>query len=374
MNYDKIDLKWQNMMAGIEAQVTYLRETPHVVYQQVCEKLALEKAPERIYLVGCGDSWYCGIATELAFQTWTGIPTRAMQALEFSRYEVNLAPKNSLVVGISNSGRVRRTVEAMICARQAGMKTVAGTRLLDSQIAQESEVLIDLGYAEMAFAPGTSSYMASMVVEYCIALHVAEVAGKMTKAEVEAKLDQICAEADGMQKTIDAAKPVLEKLGEETKQGDKIIFMGGGPNYGTAFFSMAKAIETGRAYATGQEMEEWAHEQYFVTDSDTVSFFIAPKGASVSRAREQLWAANEMGSTTVAICDANDEETAKLAKVVVPVYTGGDELLSPLNYCIPGELFGFFYAVSKNLSMLGFNDPHVKSVNFQQIFNSKIIS
>lgn len=372
MDYTNMDLKWQNMLAGIEAQVPFIRQSPHVIYQQVREKLALKQAPARVYLVGCGDSWYCGLSTRLAFEAWAGVPTEAIQALEFSRYYAAYAPQDSLVIGVSNSGRVIRTIEAVMRARALGMKTIAGTSALDSRIAQEAELAIDLGYAERRFAPGTSSYMASLLLEYCIALHVAEAGGRMTSAQVKAKLDEIAAEADGMQKTIDADKPILEKLGEQAKLSDKLIFIGGGPNYGTAFFSMAKVFEAARVHAAGQELEEWAHEQYFVTGPDTYTFVIAPPGASVDRAREQLWAANEMGSTTVAICDAHDMETAKLARVHVPTYGGADEALSPLAYCIAGELFAFFYAATKNLTMLGFDNPRVKEVNFQQIFHSQL--
>lgn len=374
MDYTNMDLKWQNMLAGIEAQVPFIRQSPHVIYQQVREKLALKQAPARVYLVGCGDSWYCGLGTRLAFEAWAGVPTEAIQALEFSRYYAAYAPQDSLVIGVSNSGRVIRTIEAVMRARARGMKTIAGTSALDSRIAQEAELAIDLGYAERRFAPGTSSYMASLLLEYCIALHVAEAGGRMTSAQVKAKLDEIAAEADGMQKTIDADKPILEKLGEQAKLSDKLIFIGGGPNYGTAFFSMAKVFEAARVHAAGQELEEWAHEQYFVTGPDTYTFVIAPPGASVDRAREQLWAANEMGSTTVAICDAQDMETAKLARVHVPTYGGADEALSPLAYCIAGELFAFFYAATKNLTMLGFDNPRVKEVNFQQIFHSQLVA
>lgn len=374
MDYSNIDLKWQNMLAGIEAQVPFIRQSPHAVYRQVSEKLALKRAPSRVYLVGCGDSWYCGMATRLAFEAWARVPTEALQALEFSRYYCDYAPSDALLVGISNSGRVSRTVEAVMRARARGMITVAGTSALDSKIAQAASVTIDLAYAERRFGPGTSSYTASMLIEYCIALHVAEVGGKMTSAQVSAKLDEIAAEGDGIQKTIDADKPVLEELGRRAGLSDKLIFIGGGPNYGTAFFSMAKIFEAARVHASGQELEEWAHEQYFVTGPDTYTFVIAPPGNGISRAREQLWAANEMGSTTVAICDANDAETAKLAKVAVPVYGGPDEALSPLTYCIPGELFAFFFAVSKNLTMMGFDDSHVKDVNWHQIFESRIIA
>lgn len=373
MDFSNIDLKWQNMMAGIEAQVPFLRQAPHTVYQQVKEQLALKQVPSRVYLTGCGDSWYCGMATRLAFESWAGVSTEALQALEFSRYYCRYAPQDSLVVAISNSGRVARTVEAVMRAKSLGMKTIAGTSALDSQIAQAADLAIDLGYAERRFAPGTSSYMASLLLQYCIALHLAEVGGRLTAAQVKAKLDEIVAEADGVQQTIEANKPILEKLGEQAQLGDKIIFIGGGPNYGTAFFSMAKMFEAARVHAAGQELEEWAHEQYFVTGPDTYTFVIAPPGASVDRAREQLWAVNEMGSTSVAICDAQDRETAALARVVAPVYGSSDETLSPLAYCIPGELFAFYFAASKDLKMLGFDNPHIKEVNFQQIFHSKVV-
>lgn len=374
MDYSKIDLKWQNMIAGIEAQVAFISQSPYTVYEQVKERLALKEAPERVYLVGCGDSWYCGIATRLAFESWSGTPTEALQSLEFSRYYGTYGPRNSLVVAISNSGRVSRTIEAVMQAHKRGMKTVAGTSALDSAIAKEADLTLDLGYAERRFAPGTSSYMASMLLEYCIALYIAVVNNHMTEAQAKAKLDEISAHGDFIQKTIDADKPILEELAAQVQLTDKTIFIGGGPNYGTAFFSRAKMFEAARVSSAGQELEEWAHEQYFITGKDTYMFVLSPNGASVDRAREQLWAANEMNSTTVAVCDVDDKETSALGKVHVPVFSGTDEAISPLCYCVPGELFAFFFAVQKNLTMLGFNDPHIKEVNFQQIFNSKIMN
>src|SRR5579883_3308799 len=40
----------------------------------------------RIYLVGCGDSYYAGVAARLLFERLTRIPTEAVPSLEFSRY------------------------------------------------------------------------------------------------------------------------------------------------------------------------------------------------------------------------------------------------------------------------------------------------
>ena len=126
MDMTKIDLAWANMIAGIEAQESYLREAPFVLYEQL-KRLAISERPSRVYLTGCGDSWYCGMATRFAFEEWAGIATEPSQAMEFSRYLVHHAPTDALVVAISNSGRVSRTIEAVKRADQRGIETLAGT-------------------------------------------------------------------------------------------------------------------------------------------------------------------------------------------------------------------------------------------------------
>lgn len=372
MDYSNIDLKWNNMMAGIKAQVDFLRDAPFTIYDNIKSTVKLDKAPSRVFLTGCGDSWYCGMATRYAFEEWAGIPTEAPQALEFSRYIVKYAPEDSVVISVSNSGRVSRTVETAVQGNAHGLYTIGCTSNLEEGLSQEVDATIDLAYAERRFAPGTSSYMASLVVEYCLALYFAELNGRMSADEVQAKLEEMSSLADGMQKTIEENEDVLEELGARASLDDQIVYIGGGPNTGTAFFSMAKMIEAARVNAVGQQLEEWAHEQYFVTDENTYTFVIAPPGAGIDRAREQLYAINEMGSTSIAICDPADTETQALADVTVAVYGEPDELLSPLLYCVPGEMFAFFYAVPKELKMLGFDNPRVKEVNFQQIFHSNI--
>ena len=373
MNQEDMDLKWENMLAGIKSQVPFLRSAAPVIYQQIKEKVKLDKLPERVYLTGAGDSWYCGMASSLAFYEWAGIPADVPQSLEFSRYLVKHVPQNSLLVTVSNSGKVSRSIEAVIQAKKAGMYTIACTSNLKEGISQYSDAVIDLAYAEKRFAPGTSSYLASMLVEYCLAIYLAELNGKFTAVQVQEKLAALSAMADGMQKTIDENWDTLKVLGKQARLEDQFIFIGSGPNVGTAYFSMAKMIEAGRVNAVGQELEEWAHEQYFVTHENTYTFLLASRGPSLDRAHEILQTVKDTGSKLVLICDVGDEETAALADSnVLRIYGSEDELLSPLLYCIPAELFAYFFAVPKNLSMLGFASQKVKDVNFRTIYKSSI--
>jgi glutamine---fructose-6-phosphate transaminase (isomerizing) len=373
MDYKSIDLKWQNMLEGIKAQVKFVKDSPRAIYEQIKKDIQLDSAPERIYLVGCGDSWYCGMATRFAFEEWAGIPTEAVQALEFSRYLVKYAPKNSVALMVSNSGRVSRSIESAMMASKHGLTTVGATSNLETGLSQEVDFVIDLAYSERRFAPGTSSYMASMIVQYCLAIYLAELAGKMSSSQVDAKLNEISSLADPMEKTIDANLPIMEELVNTASLDNQAIFIGAGPNFGTAFFSMAKVIESTRTPAVGQELEEWAHEQYFFTNKNTLSFVIAPQGASVDRAREQLYAINQMESTSIVMCHPDDKITAGLADIVAPVFGNVDELLSPILYCVPAEIFAFHFAVHNKLTMLGFDDKKIKEVNWKQIFDSEII-
>ena len=372
MDHSKIDLKWENMLAGIQGQVQFLREAPAAIYENIKLSVKLKRAPSCVYLTGCGDSWYCGMATRFAFEEWAGVPTRVPQALEFSRYLVKYAPADSAVVSVSNSGRVSRTVETAVQAKLHGLYSIGCTSNLNEGLSQEADVTIDLAYAERRFAPGTSSYMASLVVQYCLALFFAELNGSLSAAQIQGKLAQIAALADGVQRTIEENAATYKRLSEEAKLTDLFTFIGSGPNLGTAFFSMAKLIEAARVNAVGQELEEWAHEQYFVTGQDSYVFVLAPPDASIDRAREQMYAINAMKARSVAVCDPNDKVTQDLADIVIAVYGQFDWVLSPLVYCVPGEMFAFHFASRNDLKMLGFDDDLVKEVNFRQIFHSEI--
>jgi glucosamine--fructose-6-phosphate aminotransferase (isomerizing) len=374
MDFTNIDLKWQNMRAGIDAQVPFVRDGVRASYLQVQEKLADLAVPERVYLVGCGDSWFCGLATRLAFEAWAGITTESLQAMEFSRYLVPYAPPRSLVVATSNSGRVSRTIECVSRARARGLATVGVTSALDSPIARESAFVLDLAYSERRFAPGTSSYMASLVTSYALALSLAELSGRLARGEVEAQLERISALASAMQQTLDAIEAPIERLAQQVPFEAKIGFIGAGPNYGTAFFAMAKLIEAARHNTSGQQLEEWAHEQYFVTGPDTFTFVLAPRGAGLDRAREQLDAVRAMGSYAIAVCEADDHATQALADLALPVFGQPDEVLSPLLYCLSAEVFALHFAIAHNRTMLGFDDEHRKQINFRQIFDSQIVA
>jgi glucosamine--fructose-6-phosphate aminotransferase (isomerizing) len=367
-----VELKWENMRRGIDSQGSWLRTGPRRLYEQARDQLT-GPAPSRIFLVGCGDSHYCGLAARLAFEEWSGIPTEALESLEFSRYAGRYAPVGSWVVCVSNSGRVARTVECALLARSRDLVPVAVTFSPDSRLAQEAAATLRFQYEDVGFGPGTLSYTASLSALLALAVHAGELAGRVDQQAAERHLAALEARAQMVEETIAASEPVARQLAESIAEGDQIQILGGGPNYGTALFGMAKLIEAAAVSAVGQELEEWAHEQYFCTGPGTFTFVLAPPGAATDRAREQLAAIRDMEATPIAICDPADAATTSLAEHVLPVVGDGEEALSPITYSVPLQLFSYHYAVTKGKTMLGFDNARRMEVNFRQIFGSQVV-
>ncbi|MDQ3870481.1 MAG: SIS domain-containing protein [Chloroflexota bacterium] len=370
MRLDELKLKWESMEAGIDAQPAYLREgAARMLFSAAHE---LTSVPSRIYLVGCGDSHYAGLATRYAFERWSGIPTEALESLEFSRYAIDAAPSDSLLVAVSNSGRVARTIECAVFARRRGIATIALTYDPESRLARESAMTLPWSYQDVGFGPGTLSYLASLVSLYALAVRLGQLVGRLSDDEVATTLDRIAGTADAVASTIRDARPVAATLARQMAPDSLLTIIGGGPNYGTALFGSAKFIESARHPAVGQELEEWAHEQYFCTGPGTHTLVIAPAGRSIARGREQLQAVRDVGGTAVAICAPADAETAALADAVLPAHDTGDETLSPIVTAVPLELAALEFARHLGRTMLGFDDETRRTVNFRQIFDSVI--
>lgn len=371
MRMDELELKWESMAKAIDVQPGYLRGGAARTLYAATDDLPL-KTPSRIYLVGCGDSHYAGLATRHAFERWSGIPTEALESLEFSRYALDAAPPDALVIAVSNSGRVARTVECAVFAERRGIPTVAVTYDPASRLAEAARMCLPYVYEDVGFGPGTLSYLASLVSLYALALRLAQLTGKLTTDQISATLDRITACGDAAEATIRDASPTAAALAGDMSLQSQLVIIGGGPNYGTALFGMAKFIESARHPTVGQELEEWAHEQYFCTGPGTFTLAVAPGGRSVDRAREQLQAVRDVGGSAVAICAPDDAATTEVADTVLPAHDTGDELLSPLVTALPIEILALEFARGLGLTMLGFDDDNRRRVNFRQIFDSSI--
>ena len=150
----------QAMYAQIVSQPALLQEVFERAEERVHSALAGFEVQrwQAIYTAGCGDSFYAGLACEMAFARFCRLPVKALPAMSFSRYEVDNLAKHAVMFGISNSGVVSRSLEAVALARAAGADTIAITGHDNSAITREAAEAIALPIAPMGRSPGIRSY------------------------------------------------------------------------------------------------------------------------------------------------------------------------------------------------------------------------
>lgn len=377
-----MDQEKRIMLDEIALQPAFVRDNIDEVLARMRGVLADKSAGDiqHAFLIGCGDSYSAAVAVRRWMMLLTGRYCEAVEALEFSRYLVDHLPPGSVVFGVSNSGTVARTIEGVRLAREAGAWTFGVTVAEDNKLAKTAETLLKLNSppnikvsddGSKVVTPGTLTYTASMLGLYIAAIAFAEKLGALDAAGVEARVADLRATADHMAEAERLAQPVCEDLARTLTPDRKTVILGGGPNYATGYFAMAKWFESLGQPAHFSQIEEWAHEHYFFTREDTDTIVILPRGRSHDRGLEQMEAAREMGSRVIAIAEQGDTEAAARADVVIPMPDGVVEELSPFVYKLPFEYLSCHVAHNRGVAFLGFDDAKRQQVNFRQIFDSK---
>src|SRR5262249_59695526 len=97
------------------------------------------------------------------------------------------------------------------------------------------------------------------------------------------------AAVSGIGEAARAVEPAVEALAAELRGSDTVWVIGAGPNRGTADYAAAKFHEQLPWNGVAQDLEEWAHLQYFLTlawKARSVVLVLAPPGNALDRAEE----------------------------------------------------------------------------------------
>ncbi len=344
---------------------------------------------QHIYITGCGDSYFAGLAARYAFEKFTRVVTEPLEALEFGRYVAEFIPQRSLVLGISNSGKAARAVEAIVNGNVGGATTIAITGNAQSWLATEATHILDQsvrlddlwltmpsnldGGKPTKGSFGLANYLASLTTLYMTAIHIGRVKGTLNDAQAEFLYDELRGAAKVIDETVKVCTPAVQAYAEQVRDVYNFAILGGGPSYATSLFYAAKTFELARVNGVSQELEEWAHEQFFLTGEKTQVMFIAPSGRGNSRVLELMQTAKKLNATTVAIADEENTKVRAAADVVLPVGGRTPEYFSPLSFCVPGELFATYLAKARGRNAFEFDSEIQYEMNMRTIQESQVL-
>jgi glucosamine 6-phosphate synthetase-like amidotransferase/phosphosugar isomerase protein len=298
-----------------------------------------------------------------------GVRCRPIEALELARYEVRYVSTDPrpLLVALSYSGEVGRTIEATATAAAFGWRTVAVTGRADGRLAAVSDQALVMSVPTLGFSPGTSTYVAM-----CTALLrlTAELARSRGRADAAERADDALARAPELAAaTLSASEEPAKAAAALLAESPIVTFLGAGPSRASATFGAAKLFEGPQRYGVAEDLEEWAHEQYFVSDANTPIVVVSPSGASRDRALELVDEMAYIRAPVVFVGDTDDEVRARLPQesVVLPIAAGLDEAYSPLLTSLPLALLGFFLSERLGTRSYGFRSDEHEREHYETI-------
>lgn len=283
----------------------------------------------RIILIGSGDSYFAAKAAEMALMAHAGLPVEVRTPLEAGRYHSTFSTRrdleNTLVIAISNSGAAARVCEAAALYRQAGAQVLAITKNAAGRLAGTADYKLVVAVPSLPSAPGFGPYLFAMVALQLLAVRFGEVRMGMTMDQAQALRSTLLGHFDDLAAAIVAADQPARALAEQLAGAKVFEFLGGGPSRAVADYGAAKLLEAAGRHATGIDLEEWTHLNYFdAAPRDVATLMVLPpNGRSDSRAAELRVYIDKLGRQVG----------------VLPIAAAIDELWSPLLTSAPLALF-----------------------------------
>jgi len=295
----------------------------------------------RIQIIACGTSLHAAMVGKYIIEDFCNIPVDVEASSEYI-YRKTVTDKNTLVIGVSQSGETADTLTAIKQSKEKGSHALIITNRPDSTMAREADSLVPINAGIEVSVAATKSYSAQLISFYLLAIYMAEVKGtldseflKELKRELiilPQKLEQILAHKEQIQK--------CAKAYSTTKD---FIYIARGINFATALEGALKLKEISYINATGYCAGELKHGPIAMLDETMPVLSILMHGKVYEKILSNAEEAKARNAKMIALTNSTDEKLNELFEFIIRV-PEVNELLSPVVAIIPLQLFAYYIA------------------------------
>lgn len=315
--------------------------TPEV-QKDVQEAAASLRQAEFIHLLGCGTSYFSGIAGTYTFNKIAGIPAQAHDAWEFAAYPPPGLDRSALVA-ISHTGGTPSVLDSVKLAATNGAPTIGLTDVSGSDLERTASHIVLGGGGREPALPKTRSYVASLLKHYLLAVEIAQTTGQDTSA-LRKMLEAAPLTAGEVLRDTEA---LAKQIGTNLDQKSQVFIFGAGPNVATAYEGVLKLQETVQLPAHGWELEEGMHGPWVTIDPGDLVIVLALKGPSLEKAKSLIASLRAIDTQIWAITD----ETTPIPEATYETHILANvpEYFTPLYTILPLYQFTYFLALGRGI-------------------------
>jgi glucosamine--fructose-6-phosphate aminotransferase (isomerizing) len=300
------------------------------------------KRLRRIVILACGTAYHAGVVGRYLIEEWARVPVEHDIASEW-RYRNPVLDSDTLVIGISQSGETRDTIQAMALARSMGAHTLAITNMMGAQITREVDsVLYTRAGLEIGVA-ATKTFTAQCALLALLALKLAQERETLAASELEALTNELAslpAKLQGFLDEVDAGVHPIEAIAR--KHANKAFFLYLGRNVGLPIclegalkLKEISYIPT-EAYSAG----EMKHGPIALLDDQTPVVVIATDSHVYDKVVSNIQETRARGAHVIAIATEGNEDIYHHANDVITV-PKANEYLEPILAIVPLQLLAY---------------------------------
>ena len=291
-----------------------------------------------VNLIGCGTSYFAGIAATYLFHAVTSITAHASNAFEYLTYPPH-ASRDDVLVGISHTGGTPVVIQSCEFAKQRGELTIGYTDVKNSALDRVADYTIQSSMGVEPALPKTRSYIAALMRNYLLALEIARLQGK----DIAALQAQLSTAPEKLAQVMQVTQPQMQSLAKTFKGARKLIVVGGGPQWATAQEGALKLTESALVVADAWELEEAVHGTWASTQAGDVVIILAMEGPSYEKSAILAEGMKTIGATVWVITNKKSAQLSVDHLTELPQDL--DELFMPLTAIVPLYYFTYFLAL-----------------------------
>ena len=272
----------------------------------------------RIVIVACGTAYHAAVVGRYIIEEWARVPVEPDIASEW-RYRNPVLSKDTLVIGITQSGETADTIAAMQLARQQGARTLAITNQLGTQVTREVDaVLYTRAGLEIGVA-ATKTFTAQVALLSLIALKLAQVRRTMPAEEIEFILEALYDLPQKMEQFLDGDHPI-EEIAERHYNKPFFLYLGRHIGLPVALEGALKLKEISYIPTEAYSAGEMKHGPIALLDSETPVVCIATDQKVVyDKVVSNIQEVRARGAQVIAIATDGNEDIQHHADDVIYV-------------------------------------------------------
>jgi glucosamine--fructose-6-phosphate aminotransferase (isomerizing) len=306
----------------------------------------LERATE-VFLIAAGTSYHACLAASYMFGKVAFLATHPIIASEFIEQHGRAVNIDSTILAVSQSGETTDTLSAVDWARQKAATILGLTNVVGSTLTRVSRAYVCQQSGPEIGVAATKTFTAQLSVLSQLALNVAKRRGKISHTEIEDLERNLKRIPDVVETILKTQEEKIKMLAKKYRDKQCFFFLGRGISSATAMEGRLKLLEIAYVPAIAYPAGESKHGPISLVEPGFPVVFVCPKDDTRRTIIGNIMEMKARGASIIAIIEEADEETRELADDYIEVPKGFPEVLSPVPYVVPLQLFAYYVAVER---------------------------